>query len=1154
MKHKLFSQAVALIVVISLLLTGTVLPVSATTISEVVDSSNNLILDGDLIKDDNLIISDEIILRADDPSIAEESMILKYVDSAQFNAARHTQRLTDLEDLNTYVFANADGTRSVYMMHENVKYIDKNGVIKEKDISLINKVGGFGITQSNIELLIPTNPVHGIDFEYSGFAIKLTPQGLATAASAVQSDNSVVYDEAYGENTKLVYTPMLSGVKEDIVLTEYTDDATYTFVLETDGLNLYNGDNGYYLADSVKADPVFYLGEILIYDAVGKPDIGTMTVETISEGQEYLLTVIANDEFLSDPTTVYPVTVDPSITVSDSDTSGSIIDSPIFEGYPDRNFGTYVYNRVGTPSEAYGIGRTVVKLGGLTSSNEYQTITANQITNVTFYAKEASGGTTHYINLYPLTSNTTWTETSVTWNNIGSHTTSVNYGNTMYNGQWTAFDITNLVKAWKNGTYSANAGFIMTNENEANNKCFCSSEYSTSSSRPYVVMTYDTAISLNYTSASIVEGGTRTLVATTKPSGQTVTWATSNSSIATVSSSGVVTAKKAGTVTITASMVDADDITRTATCTVYVYIANGVYHIKNLNSNYYLHVKYGGIANLTDVYQYSKYSDSTSNNYKIRQMWKTYYLGNGRYSIRPLNKLDKGLDVTSGNVDIYNIGTSDTLDSVPSYGEWTISWYSTGYVFKNNGSDSKTMQIENASTSSGATVVASAYSTSVNCRWGLTKISSPPAGAYLYDTSKEAIVTTATRAVDVGTTKSLSTLRLSAVSYSGTNLSQNFTWSSSNTTVATVDSNGAVTGVSAGKATITGRVYRNSAYHYVSYTICVGFPSLFSLLINSNVINTDKVDLTDDGLFLTTTPMSTILGNNGIRYIPINSDYSDEWYVYNYFDDWYLFAVNDGTSISYGLYKMREQETDSYDGNDPGVTISFIGLDSTKITNCFNSASDANKYALYQALTKVTGPGSYETDDVLTAYFANTASDGAYLIAEKSVSFFANRTSSNVIDAPDNLVAIFDEIAEIDELLDNIFLDNDTRLILMRNKADLQRIPNALEAINAAAGTTIFDFDNYTITVQNKNNLTLYEKQAILACFTADVTFNSFAAEVEFHAEAVDNWKSIFDRWYEAAIRADMAVGEEYESGFYDDYYDLNSDIVKGQVNAHGEY
>lgn len=173
------------------------------------------------------------------------------------------------------------------------------------------------------------------------------------------------------------------------------------------------------------------------------------------------------------------------------------------------------------------------------------------------------------------------------------------------------------------------------------------------------------------------------------------------------------------------------------------------------------------------------------------------------------------------------------------------------------------------------------------------------------------------------------------------------------------------------------------------------------------------------------------------------------------------------------------------------------------------------------------------------------------MIAEKSVAFFANRVSGNIISAPDNLVSIFEEI---DELLDNIFLDNDARLILMQNKADLQRVPNALELINETAGTTIFDFNNYNITVQNKNSLTLYEKQAILACFTANVTFNSLVAEVEFHAEAVDDWKSVFDRWYDAAIRADMAIGEEYESGFYDEYYDLNSTIVKAQAAVHGEY
>jgi len=255
---------------------------------------------------------------------------------------------------------------------------------------------------------------------------------------------------------------------------------------------------------------------------------------------------------------------------------------------------------------------------------------------------------------------------------------------------------------------------------------------------------------------------------------------------------------------------------------------------------------------------------------------------------------------------------------------------------------------------------------------------------------------------------------------------------------------------------------------------------------------------------------------------------------------------------------MREQETDSYDGNDPGVTISFIGLDSSVLLNCIQNNTLANRYALLQALDRVTGPGSYENDDTVTSYFSETSSDGPYLIAEKYVAFITSCTSGNTISAPDNLISIFEEIDEIDELLSSFWLDPDYRLTLTNRKLDLERIPNALEALNNSSGITIFNFSNKTICIQNKNNLTLDEKQAILACFTADVTFNSFAAEVEFHADAIDSWivgiPIIGNQWYEAAIRADMAIGEEYESGFYDDYYDLNSSIVIAQATAHGEY
>ena len=75
-------------------------------------------------------------------------------------------------------------------------------------------------------------------------------------------------------------------------------------------------------------------------------------------------------------------------------------------------------------------------------------------------------------------------------------------------------------------------------------------------------------ISLNRTSAALVEGETLTLVATVTPDNatdKTVTWSSSNTSVATVDATGKVTAVAVGTATITALAGD-----KTATCEVTV--------------------------------------------------------------------------------------------------------------------------------------------------------------------------------------------------------------------------------------------------------------------------------------------------------------------------------------------------------------------------------------------------------------------------------------------------------------------------------------------------------------------------------------------------------------------------------------------------------
>jgi uncharacterized repeat protein (TIGR01451 family) len=77
---------------------------------------------------------------------------------------------------------------------------------------------------------------------------------------------------------------------------------------------------------------------------------------------------------------------------------------------------------------------------------------------------------------------------------------------------------------------------------------------------------YDEAISLDKSTMNLTQGDSGQLKATTTPAGAQVTWKSSDSSVATVDSTGKVTAAKEGTCTITATTADG----LTATCIVTV--------------------------------------------------------------------------------------------------------------------------------------------------------------------------------------------------------------------------------------------------------------------------------------------------------------------------------------------------------------------------------------------------------------------------------------------------------------------------------------------------------------------------------------------------------------------------------------------------------
>jgi hypothetical protein len=107
-----------------------------------------------------------------------------------------------------------------------------------------------------------------------------------------------------------------------------------------------------------------------------------------------------------------------------------------------------------------------------------------------------------------------------------------------------------------------------------------------------------TGVTLNKTSMSLAVNGTETLTATVTPSNATnknVTWSSNNSGVATVSTNGLVTAKVAGTATITVTTQDGG---KTAQCTVTVTSGGGGSQTVKLVSTLY-DSRFGGAT-----YQY----------------------------------------------------------------------------------------------------------------------------------------------------------------------------------------------------------------------------------------------------------------------------------------------------------------------------------------------------------------------------------------------------------------------------------------------------------------------------------------------------------------------------------------------------------------------
>ena len=553
------------------------------------------------------------------------TFIRDYVDNETLDEAGHVARINEEEELNTYVFLNRDGTKSVYYMDDNVRYVDENGETVEKDLTIIRKNKGYTLKANDVKLWFPDVLSDGISVKYDEFHLTLYPQGVADTEEVIIDEyERITYPGVFGENTVLAYTPTLSGLKEDIILSEYTGQLSYDFLIHTHGMRILEEEGKYIVKKPGNGNKeTFELGAVQIYDSAGNFCVGEMKITEQNNGSKYILTLIAPEEFLTDPNTVYPVTIDPTITVSGAN---AIEDSVVYSGTPNANYGTYYFLPVGYNDSTYGVSRAVFRLSALCSSEDFLLSTADNIQSAAFYVWDGTGTSGRTINLHALNSYM-WTESGITWNNYPTHSVEIMSSANMAGATYTAFDITDLVKRWCGGT-SPHFGFALVNPDEtnsANKKVPCSSEYNYTDRRPYAVVTYSPTAVIKSSVNRVNVGNAITLTVEANDDITMVAWTTGDSSIATVSQTGVVTGVKTGNVTIAAHVI-IDGIAYHAYKNLYVTIPDGVYLIKNAASHKYADITGGSVSSGAAIEQQAFDGDNT-------QRWNIRYSGSGYYTI-----------------------------------------------------------------------------------------------------------------------------------------------------------------------------------------------------------------------------------------------------------------------------------------------------------------------------------------------------------------------------------------------------------------------------------------------------------------------------------------------------------------------------------------
>lgn len=449
------------------------------------------------------------------------------IDYDEAVEAGHKVRLYSEEpNIYTVIFQNEDNTRTMYYYNVPAKYEDKYGNVKDSDNSIVkcrewgyaykNACGAFSTKfPKDIKKGIKLKGNNEINVKPIGISTKNNQNKVSTSKGALAvginlnvldgfipesseikaTEECVDYFDVFGENTVLRYTPLLNGVKQDVILNEPTDKSTYSFEFDFEEGEIVDlGDGGLYVSNPETEEMTGYINPIYVFDAAGKVAENCYYTYEKTADNTWIVTANVNQEFLLSEDTVYPVTVDPDYTdIGDY----GVKDISLYKSNPDENNPSTAVLYAGKRSEQ-GVSRILIAFTSLdlTAIDESQIYTSYfSLRDLMCYETEITLQAYEYYK--------SWSESTVTWNSAGlsdssnyasspaaTKTISYELGLEQTHTHRYYFNIKSVAKKWCTGTHYPSYGFMVKSSSESTTKCghFGSSE--ASSNKPTLVLRY----------------------------------------------------------------------------------------------------------------------------------------------------------------------------------------------------------------------------------------------------------------------------------------------------------------------------------------------------------------------------------------------------------------------------------------------------------------------------------------------------------------------------------------------------------------------------------------------------------------------------------------------------------------------------------------